>query len=296
MLNLNASLTKAGVPYSTLWSRDFTDEFFLGGLRRWLAGQPVEHDSSHVHPLSGLKLPARAEQTGAELAGSLLLVVSIVAATRPEAIALVFAAALAAGVASRVSLAVLATAVWLPAFFFTSAIALPALFTTPGPAVGLVPVLGWRVTAPGLRTATLLLLRVEACATLAHLLVFTTPWPHILKALRVFRVPVVFVAVLGMTYRYILLLLETARDMFEAHRARTVARPHGGVRMRQVAGSAGVLLGRTVALSGEVYLAMQARGFRGEVRVLDDFRLRPRDLVALVSIAALAATAPWVGR
>jgi energy-coupling factor transporter transmembrane protein EcfT len=89
-----------------------------------------------------------------KLAGSLLLVVSIVAATRPEAIALVFAAALAAGVASRVSLAVLATAVWLPAFFFTSAIALPALFTTPGPAVGLVPVLGWRVTAPGLRTAT----------------------------------------------------------------------------------------------------------------------------------------------
>ena len=28
MLNLNGSLTKAGVPYSTLWSIDFTDEFF----------------------------------------------------------------------------------------------------------------------------------------------------------------------------------------------------------------------------------------------------------------------------
>src|SRR3954469_12818708 len=37
MLNLNASLTKAGVTYSTLWSEDFSDEFFLGGLRRWLA-------------------------------------------------------------------------------------------------------------------------------------------------------------------------------------------------------------------------------------------------------------------
>src|SRR5207249_10944508 len=31
MLNLNASLTKAGVTYSTLWSEDFTDEFFLAG-------------------------------------------------------------------------------------------------------------------------------------------------------------------------------------------------------------------------------------------------------------------------
>ena len=36
MLNLNGSLTKAGVKFSTLWSEDFTDEYFLSGLRRWL--------------------------------------------------------------------------------------------------------------------------------------------------------------------------------------------------------------------------------------------------------------------
>jgi hypothetical protein len=33
MLNLNGSLTKAGVRYSTLWSQDFTDEMFLTGLQ-----------------------------------------------------------------------------------------------------------------------------------------------------------------------------------------------------------------------------------------------------------------------
>ncbi len=42
MLNLNASLTKAGVTYSTLWSEDFTDAFFLEGLRRWLARRAGE--------------------------------------------------------------------------------------------------------------------------------------------------------------------------------------------------------------------------------------------------------------
>ena len=36
MLNLNGSLTKAGVKYSTLWSEDFTDEFFVDDLHRWL--------------------------------------------------------------------------------------------------------------------------------------------------------------------------------------------------------------------------------------------------------------------
>ena len=36
LLNLTASLTKAGVEYSTLWSVDFTDEWALDGLRTWL--------------------------------------------------------------------------------------------------------------------------------------------------------------------------------------------------------------------------------------------------------------------
>jgi hypothetical protein len=71
MLNLNASLTKAGVRYSSLWSENFTDEAFLQGLRRWLAGEMVLHDLSHVRPLSAFVLPAQAEQLGAKLASEL---------------------------------------------------------------------------------------------------------------------------------------------------------------------------------------------------------------------------------
>jgi L-fucose isomerase-like protein len=71
MLNLNASMTKAGVTYSTLWSDDFTDEFFLSGLRKWLAGEVVKHDLSHVRPLAEFKLPAKAEELGKQLASEL---------------------------------------------------------------------------------------------------------------------------------------------------------------------------------------------------------------------------------
>jgi hypothetical protein len=71
MLNLNACLTKAGRPFSTLWSLDFTDEFFLGGLRKWLRGEMVVHDLSHVHPLEGMRLPAEEQRIGGELAGEL---------------------------------------------------------------------------------------------------------------------------------------------------------------------------------------------------------------------------------
>jgi hypothetical protein len=67
MLNLNGSLTKAGIPYSTLWSENFDDEFFLDGLKRWLRGEKLVHDASHVHSLGSLKLPRQAEETGAGL-------------------------------------------------------------------------------------------------------------------------------------------------------------------------------------------------------------------------------------
>ncbi len=71
MLNLNGSLTKAGVPYSTLWSDDFTDEPFLTKLKAWLNGEPVTHDTSHVKPLATLKLPDEEKQLGSNLAKQL---------------------------------------------------------------------------------------------------------------------------------------------------------------------------------------------------------------------------------
>src|SRR6185369_1684923 len=64
MLNLNGSLTKAGIPYSSLWSEDFTDSFFQNGLRQWLHDGTVPHDQSHVKALRLLKLPPDDEQLG----------------------------------------------------------------------------------------------------------------------------------------------------------------------------------------------------------------------------------------
>ena len=49
MLNLNGSLTKAGVKYSTLWSEEFTDQFFTQGLRQWLRDGHVRQNTGHVH-------------------------------------------------------------------------------------------------------------------------------------------------------------------------------------------------------------------------------------------------------
>jgi hypothetical protein len=36
MLNINGSLAKAGVKFSTLWSENFDDDYFLEGIKQWL--------------------------------------------------------------------------------------------------------------------------------------------------------------------------------------------------------------------------------------------------------------------
>jgi hypothetical protein len=71
MLNLNGSLTKAGVKYSTLWSEDFTDSFFLEKLRDWLKRGKVKHDHSHVRKLKDVDVPTKPAKLGKELAQQL---------------------------------------------------------------------------------------------------------------------------------------------------------------------------------------------------------------------------------
>lgn len=71
VLNLNASLVKAGRPYSTIWSRDFDDDFLLSGIRSWLENGSIEHDDSHVRALHADDLPSDERRLGEALAEEL---------------------------------------------------------------------------------------------------------------------------------------------------------------------------------------------------------------------------------
>ncbi len=223
-----------------------------------------------------------------KIVGVFALILVAAGTRRLAVVGAYFALAVALAALSRVSWRVSLLRVWIGVLAFTGLIALPAVFLTPGPALFALPVLGWHVTAPGALTAVRLVARAVTTATLAAVLVLTTPWAHLLKALRVLRVPRVAVVILGMTHRYIFLLLWLARDYFEARRSRQVGRLDRAQRRQVAAATAGVLLGRSLALSGEVFLAMQSRGFRGEVHLLQNFRFRARDAVALAGFAVVA--------
>ncbi|MEO7600177.1 MAG: fucose isomerase [Opitutus sp.] len=71
MLNLNGSLTKAGVAYSTLWTENFTDELFRSGLMSWLKTGKIHHSTLHVRSLSRCEMPAKALKLARSLATEL---------------------------------------------------------------------------------------------------------------------------------------------------------------------------------------------------------------------------------
>lgn len=71
LLNLNGSLTKAGVPYSTIWSVNFDDEFFLNGIRQWIREGRIDHDTSHCRDLDPGRLPEAEAALGRALATQL---------------------------------------------------------------------------------------------------------------------------------------------------------------------------------------------------------------------------------
>ena len=71
MLNLNGSLTKAGVKYSTLWSKDFTDGHFQSRLRDWLKTGKCAHKTRHVVPLRKVRIPSKPRKLGKALARQL---------------------------------------------------------------------------------------------------------------------------------------------------------------------------------------------------------------------------------
>jgi energy-coupling factor transporter transmembrane protein EcfT len=102
------------------------------------------------------------------------------------------------------------------------------------------------------------------------------------------------VVILGMTHRYIWVLVNTAHEMIEARRARLCGALPPVEKRRLAASSLGVLLSKSLHLSEEIYLAMLSRGFRGEARTLDDFRFALRDWCALSGALLLAAGAMWL--
>jgi cobalt/nickel transport system permease protein len=216
-------------------------------------------------------------------------------------LAILYAIVVAAAVASRIPTDFFVKRVWLGIPLFAGIVVIPAIFFVAGPrlfelTLGPITI---APSIPGIAGAILLIMRVGVSVSLAVLLVMTTPWADLLKSLRAIRTPQIFVLILSMTYRYIFLFLHTINGIFLARKSRLVARTRGAEQRRWIGGTMGSLMSRSFKMSNDVYAAMLARGFTGEMRTYTTFAMTPRDWLLLaatlvVAVALLVGDVIWL--
>jgi cobalt/nickel transport system permease protein len=144
--------------------------------------------------------------------------------------------------------------------------------------------------------AAVLVLRVATSVSLAVLIVLTTRWAHILKALRVFAVPRIFVLTLEMAYRYIFLLIGIIQAEHLAKESRTIRPASLRAERHWATSRIGHLFLRSRQMGEEVYLAMLSRGYSGEAKLLNPFRLRAGDLIGVFASVLILIAVLWFNR
>ncbi|MDD5196223.1 MAG: cobalt ECF transporter T component CbiQ [Candidatus Omnitrophica bacterium] len=197
---------------------------------------------------------------------------------------------------SKINLGFFLKRTWIFIPLFSLFIAIPALFSfiSPGEALLSFNFLGLRlvITRPGFSGALLFVTRVITSVSLIILLGLTTRHFALLKVLRIFKVPQVFVMVLGMSYRYIYLFVEIVQETYQGIRSRVGEIVPYRKGQSLVAWNIATLWQRSFKLNDDVYNAMLSRGYTGEPVLADEFKASFKDwawvcLVAIISGLAL---------
>lgn len=203
-------------------------------------------------------------------------------------------------VASRLGVLFLVRRTFLALPFVAAA--LPLVFTTEGTRLFSVPVVGWDASMEGAELVATIMARSWLAVGVGALLVSTTSMPDLLRSLRAFRVPPLLISTLFFAYRYVFVVAEEAERMLRARASRSAAlegtRAGGTLRWRaSVAGAmVGSLFGRSLDRSDRIYAAMQARGYRGELLLLDPPQATSQGLTAGVALVAYGAAVQIMAR
>ncbi len=181
---------------------------------------------------------------------------------------------------------------WIFIPLFSLLIVLPALFNNLTPGEPLVSFTIFKtqlvISRQGALSAQIFIGRVITAVSLAALLSITTRHFVLLRVLRIFKLPQIFVMVLGICYRYIYFFMGLVQDTYLAIKSRVGGRIEYRRGQQVVAWNLAALWNRSRRLNEEVYQAMLARGYQGEALTWQELKIRARDwfwfLIGLIII------------
>lgn len=187
---------------------------------------------------------------------------------------LLFAVMLSVEIASELGVGYVLKRAMLAAPFILAAV--PLLFTVDGTPIFSVAIGPWTLTMTwqGVERFVSIAIRSWLAVQMAIVLASTTTFPDLLMAMRALKVPRILVAVFGLMWRYLFVMVDEVGRLLRARAARSghssdpTLKTGGSLRWRaQVAGGmAGNLFIRSIERGDHIYAAMIARGYDGEIR------------------------------
>jgi cobalt/nickel transport system permease protein len=227
----------------------------------------------------------QAREPRLKLLAILVLLLAVLFAKNIVFIAAVYLFCLLLAFSSSISIGFFLKRTWLFIPLFAFCIAIPALFSIFSPGEPLVSfklfTIMLHITKQGVSSALIFFLRVLTSVSLSVLLVLTTKHNCLLKALRSFRLPQVFILTLGMCYRYIYLFIEIIQNTYLAIKSRVGFVSSVGKGQRIVAWNVASLWQRSYDMHNQVYQAMLSRGYSGEPKILEEFQVGLKDIFSL---------------
>lgn len=160
-------------------------------------------------------------------------------------------------------------------------VAVTLVITAPGSRVS---VLGLSLSAPGLRAAVLIALKASAILLILIAMTSTTPVYRTLAAMESLRIPRALVQVVHLTYRYMFLIQAESAAIRTAMLARGFRFGTNRRTLGLLGNVVGMLLIRSTERADRVYLAMQARGFRGSFTRPEPWQTRPTDILGFFAL------------
>ncbi|MEJ2502514.1 MAG: cobalt ECF transporter T component CbiQ [Gemmatimonadota bacterium] len=174
----------------------------------------------------------------------------------------------------------------LPPLGFVGLVSIALLVLAPGRTVATLGPL--HVTDAGLLRFGSATGRAAVALGAAVILVSTTPFSDLVRALRALRLPSAVTTSLGLAYRYVYILNDEVDRLRRAARSRNAGA--GAVtRRRLYTGLAAAALQRSYARSERVYQAMLSRGYTGELPSLRPQAHEGRPALEIGALAAVVA-------
>ncbi len=150
------------------------------------------------------------------------------------------------------------------------------------------------ITREGIFVVMMLSLRVMNSLSLSFFVLYTTPFPEIIKALKIFKVPDSLLMIVTLSYKYIFILAKMVEDMHLAKKSRLVGQATHAEARKWIAGRMSFLFIKSRKRCEEIFKAMLGRGFSGNINTYRVKKLRARDWVAGAIFFSVGILFLWI--